>query len=154
MPEYTDHIEVSAAPDAVFRFVSDIGNLPKYLPTVHEAHSHPHERVEVGGKANGHAYESAGWFKVDQAARSMTWGSDGSNDYSGRMAVSGEGSKSKVECSLQFTPTGAVKDSMDQNQGGPSAAMTDGLRASLASIKEICEGTGGKHQSTAETNAD
>ena len=150
MPEYTARIDVAASPEAVFRFVSDVGNLPKYLPTVHGAHSHPHERVEVDGKANGHAYTSEGWFKVDQAARTMTWGSDGANDYSGKMTVSGESGRSEVQCSLQFTPTAEIKDSMDRNQGGPSAAMTDGLRASLASIKEICEGTGGKHASTAE----
>jgi len=150
MPEYTDRIDVAASPDAVFRFVSDINNLPKYLPTVHEAHSQPHERVEVDGKANGHTYKSEGWFKVDQAGRTMTWGSDGENDYSGKMAVLGEGDTSKVECSLRFTPTAEIKESMDRNQGGPSAAMTDGLRASLASIKQICEGTGGKQPSTAE----
>lgn len=150
MPEYTDRIDVAASPDAVFRFVSDIENLPKYLPTVHHAHSKPHERVEVDGKANDHAYKSEGWFKVDQAGRTMTWGSDGDNDYSGKMAVSGEGGQSRVECSLKFTPTDDMKESMDKNQGGPAAAMTDGLRASLASIKEICEGTGGKHSSTAE----
>lgn len=150
MPEYTDRIDVAAPADAVFRFVSDIKNLPKYLPTVHHAHAQPHERVEVDGEANGHAYNSEGWFKVDQAGRAMTWGSNGSNDYSGKMAVSGEGDRSKVECTLRFTPTAEIKDSMDKHQGGPNAAMTDGLRASLASIKEICEGTGGKHKSTAE----
>ena len=149
MPEYVDHIEVAAAPDAVFRFVSDIGNLPKYLPTVHGAHAQPRERVEVDGKANGHVYRSEGWFKVDQAGRTMTWGSDGDNDYSGKMTILGEGNICKVECSLQFTPTADIKEAMDQNQGGPSAAMTNGLRASLASIKDICEGTGGKHESTA-----
>ena len=133
MPEYTDRIDVAASPDAVFRFVSDIENLPKYLPTVHQAHSRPQERVEVDGKANGHAYKSEGWFKIDQPSRTMTWGSDGDNDYSGKMAVQGEGSGSRVECSLQFTPTAEIKESMDKNQGGPSAAMTDGLRGSHAS---------------------
>ena len=150
MPEYTDYIDVAAPPDAVFSFVSDIENLPKYLPTVHAAHPQPNERVGVDGEANGHPYSSDGWFKVDQAGRSMSWGSDGENDYSGKMTVSGNGSGSKVECSLRFTPTAEIKASMDEHQGGPSAAMTDGLRASLASIKEICEGTGSKHQSTAE----
>ena len=85
MPKYTDRIEVAVAPEVVFRFVSDIKNLPKYLPTVHEAHSQPHERVEVDGTANGHAYKSAGWFKVDPSERTMTWGSDGENDYSGKI---------------------------------------------------------------------
>ena len=150
MPEYTDRIDVAAAPDAVFRFVSDVQNLPKYLPTVHKAHARQGERVEVDGQANGHAYQSEGWFKVDEASRTMTWGSDGSNDYSGRMVVSGGGSTATVECTLLFTPNGAVRASMEQNQGGPSAAMADGLRASLTSIKDICEGTGGKHPTTAE----
>ena len=147
MPEYTDSINVSASADAVFRFVSDIANLPKYLPTVHAAHAQPNEKVELDAKANGHAYNSEGWFKVDQASRTMSWGS---NDYSGKMIVLSDGGTAKVECSLQFTPSADIKASMDKNQGGPSAAMTDGLRASLASIKEICEGTGGKHTSTAE----
>ena len=150
MAEYTDRIDVAAPADAVFTFVSDIENLPKYLPTVHHAHPQTGERVEVDGEANGHPYHSDGWFKVDEAARTMTWGSDGENDYSGRMSVTGDGSKSEVECSLKFTPSEGIKDSMDKNQGGPSAAMTDGLRASLQSIKQICEGTGGKQHSTAE----
>ena len=80
----------------------------------------------------------------------MTWGSDGENDYSGKMAVLGMDSGSKVECSLRFTPTAEIKEAMDKNQGGPSAAMTDGLRTSLANIKQIREGTGGKQASTAE----
>lgn len=150
MSEYTNSIDVAAPADAVFKFVSDIGNLPKYLPTVHHAHKQPGERVEVDGKANGQAYNSDGWFKVDQAARTMTWGSDGENDYSGKMAVTGDGGHCQVSCSLKFTPTAGMKDAMDKNQGGPSAAMTDGLHASLQSIKQICEGTGGKQASSAE----
>lgn len=150
MAEYTDRIDVAAPADQVFAFVSDIQNLPKYLPTVHHAHPQKGERVEVEGTANGHAYNSDGWFKVDEAARTMTWGSDGENDYSGKMAVTGDGSQATVACSLKFTPTGDVKQSMDKNQGGPSAAMTDGLHASLASIKALCEGTGGKQASSAE----
>ena len=66
------------------------------------------------------------------------------------MQVSGTGSTATVECSLKFDPKPQVKQSMDEHQGGPSAAMTDGLRASLQSIKQICEGTGGKAHSTAE----
>ncbi len=150
MAEYTHRIDVSAPADDVFKFVSDIENLPKYLPTVHGAHSQGAERVEVDGEANGHGYHSDGWFKVDQAARSMTWGSDGENDYSGKMSVSGDAAKASVACSLRFTPKDDIKESMDKNQGGPSAAMTDGLKASLESIKRICEGTGGKQPSTAE----
>ena len=150
MAEYTDRIDVSAPADAVFKFVSDIENLPKYLPTVHGAHAQGAQRVEVAGAANGHDYHSDGWFKVDEAGRSMTWGSDGENDYSGKMSVTGDASKAEVTCALRFTPKGDIKESMDKHQGGPGAAMTDGLKASLQSIKQICEGSGGKQPSTAE----
>ncbi len=150
MAEYTDRIDVAAPADAVFKFVSDIGNLPKYLPTVHGAHAQNGERVAVDGAANGHDYHSDGWFKVDESARTMTWGSDGENDYSGRMTVSGDPKAATVECALRFSPKPDIKEAMDKNQGGPSAAMTDGLRASLQSIKQICEGTGGKEPSSAE----
>jgi len=150
MPDYTDSIDVTASADAVFKFVSDVNNLPKYLPTVHGAKPQNGERVEVDGEANGHPYHSDGWFKVEESAKSMTWGSDGENDYSGIMKVSGDGSKAKVECTLRFSPKPEIKESMDKNQGGPSAAVTDGLHASLQSIKQICEGEGGKVSSSAE----
>lgn len=149
MPDYSDRIDVGAPADAVFAFISDIGNLPKYLPTVHGAHAHGADRVEVDGKANGHPYASTGWFKVDPASRMMSWGSDGGNDYAGRMTVTGTSQASEVECTLRFSPAPEIKEAMDKHQGGPSAAMTDGLRASLKSIKQLCEGTGGKEQSSA-----
>ncbi len=149
MPEYKDQIDVATSADAVFAFISKISNLPQYLPTVQGAHAHGADRVEVDGKANGHQYASAGWFKVDQDARSMSWGSDGQNDYAGRMAVTGDVHAAQVECTLKFSPTSEIRESMDKHQGGPSAAMTDGLRASLKSIKQICEGTGGKVESSA-----
>jgi carbon monoxide dehydrogenase subunit G len=150
MAEYTDRIAVAAQPAAVFEFVSDIGNLPKYLPTVHGAHTQGVERVEVDGKANGHSYHSDGWFKVDAASQTMSWGSDGENEYSGKMTVTGKGAGSEVECALRFTPKPDIEDAMDKNQGGASAAMTEGLRASLQSIKQICEGTGGKEPTRAD----
>ncbi len=150
MADYGDRIDVTGSADAVFAFISNISNLPQYLPTVHGAHAHGADRVEVDGMANGHQYASAGWFKVDQDARSMSWGSDGQNDYAGRMTVTGDAHAAQVECTLRFSPTAEIKDAMDKHQGGPSAAMTDGLRASLKSIKQICEGTGGKVEGSAE----
>ncbi len=150
MAEYSDRIDVAAPADAVFAFISDIGNLPKYLPTVHGAHAHGTDRVEVDGTANGHQYASTGWFKSDPATRLMSWGSDGENDYAGKMTVQGDDTMSQVECTLRFSPTTEIKDAMDKHQGGPGAAMTDGLRASLGSIKQLCEATGGKILSSAE----
>ena len=150
MPEYNDRIDVEAPAESVFDFISKVENLPKYLPTVSGAHARGADRVEVDGKANGHPYASTGWFKTDPAAREMSWGSDGENDYSGKMTVTGDGRASEVRCSLRFSPKPEIRDSMEKNQGGPDSAMTDGLRASLKSIKQLCEGSGGKQPSSAE----
>ncbi len=80
----------------------------------------------------------------------MSWGSDGENEYAGKMTVQGDEHTSQVECTLRFSPKPEIKDAMDKHQGGPGAAMTDGLRASLGSIKQLCEATGGKIPSSAE----
>ncbi len=131
MAEYTDRIDVAASADAVFAFVSDIENLPKYLPTVHHAHPQGNERVEVEGEANGHPYNSDGWFKVDQAARTMTWGSDGENDYSGKMKVTGDGSRAQVECSLQVHAAGGHQ-AVDGPEPGRPECRDDGRPDGLA----------------------
>ena len=115
MAEYSDRIDVAAPADAVFAFISDIGNLPKYLPTVHGAHAHGTDRVEVDGTANGHQYASTGWLKSDPATRLMSWGSDGENDYAGKMTVQGRSSASQVECTLASRPR-PPQGAMDEHQ--------------------------------------
>lgn len=149
MPQYSDKIEVHAAADEVFRFVSDVKNLPRYLPTVHHAAPQKGGRVEVDGEASGHPYHSDGWFKVDADKRTLDWGSDGEHEYHGRLKVRGDG-RAEVECTLVFEPDPATRQRMEQGQGGQDAAMRDGLQACLRSIKQICEGGGGKVKSSAE----
>lgn len=150
MPSYTDETEVHAPADAVFRYVADVKNLSQYLPTVHHAEPQQGERVTVEGTANDHEYSSDGWFKVDQASRTVTWGSDGENDYGGKMTVSGEGGASRVAVTINYTPSHDQAEAMQQNQGGPGTAMRDGIRTALTNIRQQCEGQGGKQPSSAE----
>ena len=150
MSDYTDSIDVHAPADAVFRFVSDVKNLPRYLPTVHQAHAEGRERVALDGVADGHPYHSDGWFKAEPDARRLRWGSDGENDYAGQLEVTPSSNSAKVTCTLRFNPKPATEQQMNRQQGGRDAAIRDGLKASLVSIKQLCEGTGGKQTSSAE----
>lgn len=150
MPAYSDQTDVQAPADAVFRYVADVKNLSKYLPTVHRAEPEAGERVRVEGTANHHEYTSDGWFKTDEATKTVTWGSDGENDYSGKMSVSGDGSRAQVKVTINYSPKPDVAKSMEENQGGPAAAMKDGIRTALANIAQQCEGRGGKAASSAE----
>jgi uncharacterized membrane protein len=151
MPDYTDRIEVSAPADEVFRFVSDVENLPRYLNTVHAAHAQGEERVEVEGEANHKPYHADGWFKVDEGARTLRWGSDGESDYSGEMRVAGHGHGSEVTCTLRFQPKPSQAKAMEATQGSADAAIRDGLRASLESLRRLVEGEGGEVTTPAET---
>jgi len=128
MPEYSSTITVNCPADKVFGYVSDIKNLSSYLPTVHSAQP-----------------EGA-----DADARSMSWGSDGDNDYSGRMQVIETEDGAEVACTLHFNPKPAIAEHMNDTQGGPDRAIQEGLDASLRSIKNLCEGEGGKVATSAD----
>jgi len=148
--EYSTTIDVAAPLEAVFRFVSSIDNLPRYLPTVHTAKPQGGQRVEVDGEANGRHYHSDGWFRIDNAAHAVRWGSDGENDYRGEMRLSEKGGGTHVACHIHFNPRPDEATSMREHQGGADAVMQDGLESALQSIKRICEGSGGKQPSSAE----
>ncbi len=51
MPEYEHSQTIQASPDAVFAFVSQVRNLPQYLPTIKAAEPQGPERVVVHGEA-------------------------------------------------------------------------------------------------------
>ncbi len=145
--EYKASRTVNAPVDEVFEFVSDVKNLPKYLPTTKKAESDGKDRVRVQGSANGHPYDSDGHFHVDEAKHSMTWGSDGNRKYSGHMEVAESGrGKSQVTVSLQFEPGEKGKQEMSEVSGSPDAAIQEGLDKALQSIQNQVEGKGGKEE--------
>lgn len=151
MSEYKHSISVQASPDQVFAFVSQVENLPKYLPTVHNAAPQQGERVRVEGEANGHAYTDDGFYRVNQAQRRMEWGSDGENNYSGWLEVSSNGNGSNITVNLSFEPRGQLDQQLEQQAGNRDQAIREGIAASLQSIQNIVEGEGGKVPSRADS---
>jgi uncharacterized protein YndB with AHSA1/START domain len=150
MPAYTDETEIHAPAADVFRYVADVKNLSKYLPTVHHAEPHGGGKVQVEGTANDHDYKSEGWLKADEAAKTVTWGSDGQTEYNGKMTVSGDARRAKIAITINYTPPPQVAKAMEDHQGGPGEAMRDGIRTALLNIAKQCEGEGGKEPSSAE----
>lgn len=145
--EYKESLTVSASVDQVFDFISDIGNLPKYLPTTKGAQSQGENRVRVQGEADGHRYDSDGYLRCDRDARRMEWGAD-EGYYSGWMQLEerSEQTEVTVSISLRGKPPGAPEGS------GPTPdEVREGLRASLASIQNQVEGDGGKVEPAAAT---
>jgi uncharacterized membrane protein len=156
MAEHASRIGIDRPAGEVFAFLSDIGHMPDYLPTVHEAspqgESHEGEgRVVVAGEANGRPYRSDGWLRLDRAAGRMEWGSDGENDYRGEMRVTPRGDRAcEVEVHLHLTPRPMLERQLTAQTGNAEYSVQEGVEAALASIKALCEGTGGKRATSAE----
>lgn len=102
MADFEQSMTISASADDVFEFVSDLDNLPEYLPTVRKTMPQGEGRIRIQGEAEGHAYDSDGHFNVDNSRKSMKWGSDGERDYHGELTVSGKGATSEVRVRIHF----------------------------------------------------
>lgn len=146
MSDYIHSLRVEARADQVFDYVSDIHNLPDYLPTVRRAEPQGNERVAIEGNASGNAYASDGFFKVDRNQRRMEWGSDGENEYRGRLEVREmDGGKAcDVSVHLSFTPRPDLAQRFEDQTGDRDRTVRQGIETALASIKNACEGHGGK----------
>ena len=144
MAEYEQTIVVKASPDAVFDFIADIRNMPRYLPTTHHAEAQGTGRVRVQGEVRGRTYDSDGWLRLDRTEHRMEWGSDGENQYSGWMEIEGDAAESLLTVHLSFVPKRHQEMQMEQQTGDTDTTIQQGLEAALRSIKAQCEGTGAK----------
>jgi uncharacterized protein YndB with AHSA1/START domain len=149
--EYQESTSISAPAEQVFRFVCDPQNMPQYLPTVHRASMQGPSRVEMEGESAGKPYRSDGELNVNYGEKRMTWGSDGENRYAGWLQVTGDGPDCNVTVHLAFEPRPDQEQAFRDQMGGRDEAIRRGLRDALVSIKNICEGEGGKVPNPAET---
>ena len=95
--EYEQSQAIDAPPEQVFAWVSDVNNLPDYLPPVVDsslegpsAEGVPGQRIRTtleypGGE--GGTFEAEGYLAVDERERRMEWGAEAGRDYSGWLTV-------------------------------------------------------------------
>ena len=102
MSEFEHTTSIDASADQVWSFISDVSNLPKYLPTTHSAQSQGDERVRVQGEAQGHEYDSDGYFKQDRENYRLEWGAD-EDYYKGWLELKEDGNSSDMTVHLTFT---------------------------------------------------
>ena len=120
MGDYEHTATVSADPDALFRYLADVHNLPDYFAAMQEAEP-------TGEHADG-GEEGEAWFSVDAGARTLAWGSEGPNSYRGELQVSPADSGAQVAVRLHT-----------ERADGPG--IRAGLEQTLATIKQQVEGS-------------
>lgn len=151
MQEYEQSKAVSAPANEVFAWVSDVENLPKYLPPIKHAGiegsaaaGSPGERVKMLVEIPDRGeFESEGYFDVDAEARTMRWGAEAGRDYSGRLTVAEAGDgRSEVTVHLSFGPR-SVEGEIQEDSSEDRNPLEESLGATLESIRrQIEEGSG------------
>lgn len=130
MAEFEGTTTVAASEGALFNYVSQVSNLPKYFARMTSAEPGEGEEVHTSAKMpDGSEVQGDAWFRVDASNRRIEWGSEGPDDYSGRLQVRGAGESSEVEVHIS---TARVDDGQVQ----------DGIDETLANIKRLVESAG------------
>ena len=151
MQEYEHSRAIAAPANEVFAWVSDVENLPKYLPPIKAARiegsaaeGSPGERVEILVEIPDRGeFESEGYFDVDAEARTMRWGAETGRDYSGRLTVAEAGDgQCEVTVRLSFGPR-SVEGEIQEDSSEDRNPLEESLGATLESIRrQIEEGSG------------
>jgi uncharacterized membrane protein len=125
--DYEHSTTVTTDPDALFDYLSDVSNLPDYVPAMKSAEPAGGDAVRVVAEVDGIRREGEAWFTADTRARSIRWGSEGPNDYRGELQVSDADGGAEVTVRLHT-----------ERVDGPG--IRKGLQETLARIKENVEG--------------
>lgn len=126
MGDYEQSTTVTADPDALFTYLSDVNNLPDYFASMKSAEPAEGDAVHTVAEVDGTRREGEAWFTADVEARSIRWGSEGPSHYSGELEVVGADEGSQVTVRLHTEHV--------DNEG-----ITRGLQETLAHIKQNVE---------------
>jgi hypothetical protein len=90
--EHTEH--VAAAPDAVYAAISDVRNLPRFVPQMTAARPTDGEHVEIDARYEGRDQHGEASFTADPEQRRIEWSA--ASGYHGWMSVAPDGESSRL----------------------------------------------------------
>ena len=137
MADFTGTTTVSVPASALFDYLSDVANLPRYFARMTSAQPGQGQEVKTTAKMpDGTEVQGDAWFRVDPDAQRIEWGSEGPSEYSGYLDVrpagngnaDGSADGSEVEVHLHTTRV----------QPG-DRQVQDGVEETLANIKSQTE---------------
>ena len=157
--EYEQSQTVDAPPEEVFAWLSDIENLPKYLPPVVDsfiegpsAEGVPGQRIRTTLEhptEEGRTFTAEGYLAVDETERRMEWGAEAGRDYSGWLTVGDHGEEgSEVVVHLSFGERSAEPE-ISEETSEDREPVEEGISATLESIRRQIEEGAGKVEAPA-----
>ena len=154
MADYEQSMTIEAPPEQVFAWLTDVNNLPGYLPPVTNAsiegpsaEGSPGQKVKMTLEfPNGSSFESEGYLATDERERRMEWGAETERDYSGWLTVGNHGeSGSEVVVHLSFGER-SVEDDIQGGAPEDRDPIHEAMGATLESIRRQIEEGAGKVQ--------
>ena len=103
--EHTEH--VAAPADAVYAAISNLDNLPRFVPQITAARPAEGDQVEVDARYQGHEQHGRASFRAEDAERRIEWGSP--SGYRGWMKVDPDGDGSRLTLFIE-TRHGSERD--------------------------------------------
>jgi uncharacterized protein YndB with AHSA1/START domain len=127
MPEFEQAREMDAAPEAIWRLVSDPHRVAEWVPTTASSQPTGEDSVHLRGESHGHDYDTRGGFDADDAARRLSWDSPRHEGYQGVLTVAGHGTGSRV----------TVQVTIPDVPPGAGAEMARGIGETLDRIEQL-----------------
>ena len=127
MADFEQSREIDAAPDAIWRLVSDPARLADWVPTTTASRPAGEDAVQLRGESHGHDYDTRGGFVADDAVRRLSWDSPRLSGYRGTLQVADRVGGSRV--TVQVTSPDALAREDEE--------ITRGLRETLNRIARL-----------------
>lgn len=135
MTSYERSITVHADLEAVFGYLSEVRNLPKYMESMTSAEPADGDAVlltamvDLPGQGKTEVHREA-WFRVDHDAHRIEWGSEGDNDYHGSIEASAASGGAATELVMSLH---TLVEHGDRINAGLDATLVNLERATDAS---------------------
>jgi uncharacterized protein YndB with AHSA1/START domain len=129
MPDFEQSREIGAAPDVIWRLVSDPNRLAEWVPTTTVSRPAGEDTVEVVGESHGHDYDLRSGFVADGAARRLSWDSPRLSGYGGALQVAEQAGGSRVTVQVTIPDALAREDE----------EIARGLRETLDRIARLAQ---------------
>ena len=126
MADFLARTDIAAPADELFDYLCQVDNLPNYFERMTAVTDNEDGTISVAADLGDRVVEAEAWFEVDHEARTLSWGSEGPNDYTGQLQVTSAGPNSVVEVTLRTERAGGEE-------------IQEGLEQTVAVIKLIME---------------
>nr|MBA2696848.1 SRPBCC family protein [Actinomycetota bacterium] len=117
MTTHTSTVQIDVSAQQLWTYLSHVENLPEYLPQMTSAHRTGDDTVQVTAQIDpsdqpAREVEGQAWFTVKEEGKTLTWGSEGPNNYQGQLDIDSAGDSS-CELALRINSERAQADDVE-----------------------------------------